>query len=201
VQIKRAVFESSAPGPAAYPPARWPEFALIGRSNVGKSSLVNMLTRGKGLARVSSTPGRTRLINFFRVDDRWRLVDLPGYGFAAGPKAERAAFQEAAAEYLAERPTLACVFVLIDARLPPQAIDLEFLAWLSTRQVRWAVVFTKADKRADVRANVAAFTRRVADAGLGSPAMFITSSKTGDGREEILRAIGAILQDGPASRA
>jgi GTP-binding protein len=195
VKITTAVFETSAPGRSSYPPATLPEFALIGRSNVGKSSLLNMLTRGKGLAKVSATPGRTRLINFFRVDDRWRLVDLPGYGFAAGPKAAKAEFQQAAVDYLASRPNLACVFVLIDARLPPQPIDLEFLAWLTTIEVRSALVFTKADKQSGkARANVAAFTKRLTDAGLGVPDVFVSSSVTQAGRDDILRAIDKILR-------
>lgn len=195
MKISSAVFETSAPGEASYPPGALPEFALIGRSNVGKSSLLNMLTRGQGLAKVSATPGRTRLINFFRVDDRWRLVDLPGYGFAAGPKQEKTQFQQAAVDYLANRPNLACVFVLIDSRLPPQPIDLEFLAWLTTTQVRSALVFTKADKQAGkVRANVAAFTKRLTDAGLGVPDVFVSSSVTQAGRDDILRAIDRILR-------
>jgi GTP-binding protein len=201
VKITSAVFETSAPDKASYPGAGLPEFALIGRSNVGKSSLLNMLTRGKGLARVSATPGRTRLVNFFRVDDRWRLVDLPGYGFAAGPKQEKAQFQQAAVDYLASRPNLACVFVLIDSRLPPQAIDLEFLAWLATIEVRSALVFTKADKQGGkVRANVAAFTKRLTDVGLGIPDLFVSSAVTQDGRDEILNAIDKILRGDEAER-
>jgi GTP-binding protein len=200
VKITAAVFETSASGPASYPPGTLPEFALIGRSNVGKSSLLNMLTRGKGLARVSATPGRTRLINFFRVDDRWRLVDLPGYGFAAGPREEKAAFQQAALEYVANRPNLACVFVLIDSRVPPQSIDLEFVTWLTTVDVRWALVFTKSDKHtAKARAHVAAFTARLTDAGLGVPEVLVSSSVTQAGRSEILRAIERVLRDKAAA--
>ncbi len=201
MKITTAVFETSAPGAAFYPHPTLPEFALIGRSNVGKSSLLNMLTRNKGLAKVSATPGRTRLVNFFRIDDRWRLVDLPGYGFAAGPKTEKAQFQQAAVDYLEQRPNLACVFVLIDSRLPAQPIDLEFLAWLATLDVRSALVFTKADKQAGkVRANVAAFTRRLANGGLGAPEVFVSSSVTQAGRDDILRAIDQILRGVPTAR-
>jgi GTP-binding protein len=198
VKITTAVFETSASGPGSYPPGTLPEFALIGRSNVGKSSLLNMLTRHKGLAKVSATPGRTRLVNFFRIDDRWRLVDLPGYGFAAGPKAEKAQFQQAAADYLAHRPNLACVFVLIDSRLPPQPIDLEFLSWLATLDVRQALVFTKTDKDAgNVRGRVAAFTARLAKEGLAVPDVFLISSVTQDGRGALLQAIDRILHTAP----
>jgi len=195
VKIKTAVFETSAPAETSYPRATLPEFALIGRSNVGKSSLINMLTRSKGLAKTSATPGRTRLVNFFRIDDTWRLVDLPGYGFAAGPKQDKAEFQQASVDYLANRPNLACVFVLIDSRLPPQRIDLEFLAWLATTSVRSALVFTKADKQqAQVRANVAAFTKRATEAGLNVPEVLVSSSTTQAGRLDILRAIDQILK-------
>lgn len=197
MKIKTAAFETSAAGRASCPAATLPEFALIGRSNVGKSSLLNMLTNSKGLAKTSATPGRTRLINFFRINDAWRLVDLPGYGFAAGPKQDKAEFQQAALDYLASRPSLACVFVLIDSRLPPQPIDLEFLRWLATVQVRLALVFTKADKEAGkVRANVAAFTKRLDDAGLPVPDIFTTSSVTQVGRDELLKSIEKILRLG-----
>ncbi len=196
MKITTALFETSAPGEQSYPNAALPEFAFIGRSNVGKSSLINMLTRRNGLAKVSALPGKTRLINFFRIDDTWRLVDLPGYGFDAGPKKDRAEFNEATAVYLERRPNLACVFVLIDSRLPPQRIDLDFLAWLTTCQARLALVFTKADKQPGlVRANVAAFTAHLTKAGLVVPESFISSAKTQAGRLEILRAIGRVLAE------
>ena len=194
MKIHTAVFEISAPGATSYPARPLPEFAFIGRSNVGKSSLINMLTRAKGLAKVSATPGKTRLINFFRIDDTWRLVDLPGYGYAAGPKKDRSQFNQSVADYLERRPNLACVFVLIDSRLPPQPIDLDFLDWLSTRQTRWALVFTKADKEPGrVRGNIALFTQHLTDTGLPVPEVFISSAKTQAGRSEILRAIDQTL--------
>jgi GTP-binding protein len=198
MKITTAVYETSALAETSYPVTPLPEIALIGRSNVGKSSLLNLLTGQKGQARVSATPGRTRLINFFRIDDTWRLVDLPGYGYAAGPRTDRATFQAAAVDYLTSRPNLACVLVLIDSRLPPQAIDLEFLSWLATTSVRFALVFTKADKQpGKVRANVAAFTARLAKDGLATPQIFTSSTVTRTGAADILRAIGHILRDGP----
>jgi GTP-binding protein len=194
MRITTAVFETSALAAASYPVAPLPEFAFIGRSNVGKSSLINMLTRREGLAKVSASPGKTRLVNFFRIDDAWRLVDLPGYGFDAGPKADRAAFQDATLDYLARRPTLACVFVLIDSRLPPQRIDMEFLAWLATHARPCALIFTKADKqKGRVRASVAAFSEQLTAEGLAVPDILVSSSATQVGRAEILGAIGRVL--------
>src|SRR5690606_22400527 len=124
------LFEVSAPNLAACPPATLPEFAFIGRSNVGKSSLINLLSERRELAKVSGTPGKTRLINFFRINEAWRIVDLPGYGYAKVGKEQRADFNEAVADYIEHREGLKGVFVLIDSRLPPQRIDLEFLGWI-----------------------------------------------------------------------
>jgi len=196
MKIKTAVFEISAPDERAYPVLPLPEFAFIGRSNVGKSSLINLLCERRDLARVSVTPGKTRLINFYRINETWRLVDLPGYGFAKVAKEERADFNEAAADYLQHRPNLARVFVLIDSRLPPQRIDLEFLNWLGTCPVASALVFTKTDKQpAQVPANIAAFRQRLEEAGLAVPAIFTSSATTRRGRTEILDAIAAALAD------
>jgi GTP-binding protein len=198
MKIKTAVFETGALAASSYPPKPLPEFAFIGRSNVGKSSLLNMLTGVKGLAKASATPGRTRMVNFFRVNDAWRFVDLPGYGYDAGPKTDRAEFHEATREYLARRPTLACVFVLIDSRLPPQRIDIEFLAWLTSCSVRWMIAFTKTDKEpGKVKARVAAFVERLQIERLDVPEIFLTSAETRAGRLEILRAIDQILASAP----
>jgi GTP-binding protein len=159
-----------------------------------------MLTRSKGLAKVSATPGKTRLVNFFRINDAWRLVDLPGYGYAAGSKKDRAAFQQSTLDYLARRPNLACVFVLIDSRLPPQRIDLDFLAWLATCQLRCALVFTKADKQpGKVPAAVAAFTERLAAERLDVPDVFTSSSETQMGRGDILNAVDQVLLSAPTA--
>lgn len=196
MRIDTAVFETSASGPTSYPTRPLPELAFIGRSNVGKSSLINMLTRQGGLAKVSTTPGKTRLINFFRINDTWRLVDLPGYGFSAGPKTARADFTEATADYLEQRPNLAHVFVLIDSRLPPQQIDLHFLAWLASCRSGWSLIFTKADKQPGrVQANIAAFTRSLAETGLTAPDAIVSSSTTQAGRVDILRAVDRVFAD------
>ena len=146
MKITSAEFHTSAPDLRSCPPPQRPEFAFIGRSNVGKSSLINLLVHRRDLAKTSSTPGKTRLINFFTINGRWSLVDLPGYGFAAGPKTERWHFGNAVATYLERRETLAQIFVLIDVRLPPQKIDLEFLGWLATKRDTFSIVFTKTDK-------------------------------------------------------
>jgi GTP-binding protein len=194
MKITTAIFETSAASEQGYPHPPLPEFAFIGRSNVGKSSLINMLTRQKGLAKVSALPGKTRLINFFRINETWRLVDLPGYGFDAGPKKDRAIFNEATGDYLERRPNLAGIFVLIDSRLPPQRIDLDFLDWLATCPAPSTLIFTKADKQPGrVQANIAAFAAHLEKAGLVMPEHFISSSKTQAGRLEILRAVARVL--------
>jgi GTP-binding protein len=200
MKIKSAVFETSAPDANSYPAAHLPEFAFIGRSNVGKSSLINLLAERRELAKVSVTPGKTRLINFFRINDRWRLVDLPGYGYASAGKNDRADFNEATADYLQHRPNLARVFVLIDSRLPPQRIDLDFLNWLATCPVRSALIFTKVDKQpSQVQVNTAAFKKRLVEVGLEVPETFTSSSTTRKGRTEILRAIEQALAETTAA--
>ncbi len=185
-------FVTSAPDLARCPAPELPEFAFIGRSNVGKSSLLNLIAGQKGLAKVSATPGHTRLINFFRTGSGAMLVDLPGYGYAKTGRATREQFGETVAGYLSGRENLALVFVLIDARLTPQAIDLEFLEWLVEREVRLALVFTKTDKlkpRA-MEANVVGFVAKLAEICEGQPEVFISSAKTGAGRKELLGRIG-----------
>lgn len=197
VKINSAVFELSAPDLASSPAWALPEFAFIGRSNVGKSSLINMLTQRRDLAKVSVTPGKTKLLNFFVVNGRWSLVDLPGYGYAAVGHRERDEFNAAVSDYLEKRKNLLCVFALIDSRLPPQRIDLQFLTWLGECQVPHALVFTKTDKQSDTRtqAAIGEFMRTLADAGGVIPRTFITSSKTKDGRAALLRMIEEILED------
>ena len=146
VNISSAIFDCSAPDLDSCPDESLPEFAFIGRSNVGKSSLLNLLAGEQGLARVSSTPGFTKLINIFTMNKCWRLVDLPGYGFAQVARKHKARFNEAAADYLEHRPNLCLVFALIDSGLAPQAIDLEFVEWLVRHAVPFVLVFTKTDK-------------------------------------------------------
>ena len=195
MKILSAVFHTSAPDLATCPVHNRPEFAFIGRSNVGKSSLINLLTGHGRLAKVSGTPGKTRLINFFTIINRWSLVDLPGYGYAKVGKGDRHKFNEAVADYLEGRPNLATVFVLIDSRLPAQAIDLEFIRWLATTEVPFDLVFTKADKQSanQTASTVAAFKRALADSGVAAPRAFTSSATAGKGRAEILARISELL--------
>lgn len=197
MQIKTADYITSALDVQACPPSQKPEFAVIGRSNVGKSSLINTLVGRKALARVSATPGHTQMINFFSVNDRWTLVDLPGYGFADAPEKIRQRFQKMIAGYLTQRPNLARVFVLIDSRHPPQKIDLEFVSWLLESSVPMALVFTKADKVTPTKAqtNVALFLEQIADWSPAPPRTFVTSAKTGTGRSELLGFIGSSISE------
>ena len=189
--IKKAVFLQSSPDLASCPLPTLPEFAFIGRSNVGKSSLINMLTRHGNLAKVSSVPGKTRHIVFFTVDDSWRLVDLPGYGYARVSQARRAQFAAAALDYIARRETLHCLFVLVDSRIPPQDIDLRFVNYLGENGIPFALVFTKTDKLAERRwrVNTDAFMQRMSETWEAFPPVFFTSSATGAGRDELLRFI------------
>ena len=163
VNISSAIFDCSAPNLNACPDESLPEFAFIGRSNVGKSSLLNALAGEAGLARVSPTPGFTKLINIFTVNKTWRLVDLPGYGFAEGAKKDRARFNQAVNNYLKHRTNLCLVFALIDSGLEPQEMDVDFVEWLARNTVPFVLVFTKTDKvaPATVQANIAAFTARI----------------------------------------
>jgi GTP-binding protein len=165
---------------------------MIGRSNVGKSSLINMLTGRRGLAKVSATPGKTRLMNFFAINNDWLLVDLPGYGYAKIAREQRADFNEAVAGYIERRETLLCVFVLIDSRLDPQRIDLDFLQWLGERDMPHALIFTKTDKQspAATRARVDRFKQALSAWRSGLPPIFLSSSETKAGRGEILHFIG-----------
>lgn len=199
VNISSAIFDRSAPDMESCPDESLPEFAFIGRSNVGKSSLLNMLA-GKGiLARVSTTPGFTKLINFFTMSKTWRLVDLPGYGFAAGAKRDSERFNKAVARYLKHRPNLCCVFALLDSGLTPQEIDLEFVEWLARNSVPFVLVFTKTDRRTpeEVQANIAAFTEHIAGWFEKLPEIFLCSATTGQGRSGLLGVIEATLDAGP----
>lgn len=195
MKIKSAEFETSAPNLAASPRLALPEFAFIGRSNVGKSSLLNLLAEKRDLARVSDLPGKTRLMNFYCINRNWRLVDLPGYGYAHVSKADRADFNEAAADYIEHRPNLRGVFVLIDSRLEPQPIDLAFVEWIIETGVPFAVVFTKTDKQSSnqTQTSVARFKAVALDGLDPAPGIFLTSAKTKAGRTDLLRHISALL--------
>lgn len=191
MNISSATFDCSAPDLDSCPDESLPEFAFIGRSNVGKSSLLNMLAGEQGLARVSPVPGFTNLINVFTINDSWRLVDLPGYGFAQVARQDSARFNAAVLEYLEHRTNLCLVFALIDSRLKPQAIDLEFIEWLVGKAVPFVLVFTKMDKVSAEAAqeNIAAFMERIAAWFEKAPVYFTCSSKEGQGRQELLGVI------------
>ena len=195
MKVQNAKFIKSAVSLAACPPAGLPEFAFIGRSNVGKSSLINLLTNKDGLARVSKTPGRTREINFFKINEAWSLVDLPGYGYAKVSKSQRDQFNEFVSEYLVERETLCGTFVLIDSRHGPQKIDLEFVGWLVECSLPFALIFTKTDKSKAkvVQKNVNLFLEAMKEFSDGAPISFETSSTTREGRKEVLDFIEAAL--------
>ena len=200
MNISSAIFDCSAPDLASCPDESLPEFAFIGRSNVGKSSLLNMLAGKDALARVSPVPGFTKLINIFTINKTWRMVDLPGYGFAQVARQDRALFNQAVNDYLTHRPNLCCVFALLDSGLAPQKIDLSFVEWLARHAVPFVLVFTKTDRGTPeaVQANIAAFTARIAGWFEKLPEIFKCSSTTGQGRSELLGVIAATLAAGPA---
>lgn len=191
MNIASAIFDRSAPDLGSCPDESLPEFAFIGRSNVGKSSLLNMLAGKRDLARVSKTPGFTKMINIFTMNKTWRLVDLPGYGFAQVAREDKAKFNQAVADYLRHRANLCCVFTLIDSSLPPQKLDLEFVEWLIDSAIPFVLVFTKTDtvKPAVVQANIAAFTARIAEWSESLPEIFTCSATTRQGRTELLALI------------
>jgi GTP-binding protein len=189
--IKEAKFVISSPDLKGCPKPTLPEFAFIGRSNVGKSSLINMLTGKKNLAKTSVTPGKTRLINHYLVNENWFLVDLPGYGFARVSKEQRSEFRQAILNYIAKRDSLYCVFVLIDSRLDPQPIDLKFLDWLGEHNIPFILVFTKTDKLAqrDWQRNIEEFKKVLTESWDELPQIIVSSSVKKIGRDEILGSI------------
>ncbi len=174
-----------------------PEYAFIGRSNVGKSSLINMLTNKKKLAKTSATPGKTLLINHFIINNEWYLVDLPGYGFAKRSKKEVAKLEQMISEYILQREQLVNVFLLVDLRLDPQKIDLEFIQWLGDSSVPFAIVFTKADKLSATKASqqVEAYKKVLLETWEELPPIFITSAEKRQGRDEILDYIEKINKE------
>jgi GTP-binding protein len=195
MQIKSTAFIMSARDLASAPAWDRPEFAFIGRSNVGKSSMINMLSNKDHLAKVSATPGKTQLLNFFVINDSWSLVDLPGYGYAKVAKSEKINFNESVGDYLEQRQNLRLVFVLIDSRLTPQRIDLDFVNWLGDCGVAFALVFTKSDKQSagKTRASIDAFMGSLPDHLGGVTPVIISSSKSRTGRIEILKMIEQAL--------
>lgn len=195
--IKSAVFVVSNSDYRRCPSDVRPEYAFIGRSNVGKSSLINMLTGVKGLAKTSSKPGKTQLINHFLINDEWYLVDLPGYGYARSSKNAREKWQQMVSNYFLHREQLTNVFVLIDSRIPPQKIDLEFVDFLGSNGIPLTIVFTKTDKekQREVMANVKAFKQAMLEVWEELPTMILTSALSGKGREEVLHFIEEINYD------
>ena len=197
MEIKKAEFTLSAPMVSMCPNDSKPEYAFIGRSNVGKSSLINMLTNNKKLAKTSATPGKTLLINHFIINNEWYLVDLPGYGFAKRSKKEIAKLDQMIQGYILQREQLVNVFLLIDVRLEAQKIDLEFIEWLGQSSVPFAIVFTKADKLTPnkVRQNVEAYKKVLLESWEELPPIFITSSEKKQGRDEVLDYIEKINKE------
>ena len=179
------------------PKDRIPEYAFIGRSNVGKSSLINMLMERKDLAKISGKPGKTQLINHFLINESWFLVDLPGYGYAQISKKKRTIFQFFIENYFKEREQLVCTFVLIDSRHDPQKIDIEFMQFLGTNQIPFCLVFTKADKLGNSKLNqqISTYKKKLLEHWEELPTCFLTSSASSLGRKEFLDFIDGVNQD------
>ena len=197
MQIQHAVFRCSSERITQVPKDTLPDIAFIGRSNVGKSSLINMLTGRAGLAKVSGTPGKTRLINHFRIDDAWYLVDLPGYGYARTSKTRRDEFSQLITDYVLRCEKLHFLFVLVDIRLEPQRIDLRFIELLGKHGIPFGIIFTKADKlsQTQARQSIARFGEALREQWEELPPMLVSSSARNDGRQEILDFIGGCLGD------
>ena len=194
MQVKTAEFVLSSPTVSMCPKDTKPEYAFIGRSNVGKSSLINMLAGNKKLAKTSSTPGKTLLINHFIINKEWYLVDLPGYGYAKRSKKEVDKLDQMIRGYILQREQLVNVFVLVDIRLEPQKIDLEFIEWLGVSSIPFAIIFTKADKLTPNKARQAmeAYKKKLMETWEELPPMFLTSSEKKDGRDDVLDYIEQI---------
>ena len=194
MEIKTAEFTLSAPAVGMCPQDTKPEYAFIGRSNVGKSSLINMLTNHKKLAKTSATPGKTLLINHFIINKEWYLVDLPGYGYAKRSKKEIDKLDQMIRGYILQREQLVNVFVLVDVRLEPQKIDLEFIEWLGVSSVPFAIIFTKADKLTPNKARqaVEAYKKTLLETWEELPPIFLTSAEKREGRDEVLQYIDDI---------
>ena len=195
MEIKAATFPISSAKISQCPQDTKAEFAFIGRSNVGKSSLINMLTNHKGLAKTSATPGKTLLINHFLINNEWYIVDLPGYGFAKRSKSVQRSIEEMISSYILRREQLVNVFLLIDVRHNPQKIDTEFMTWLGENGIPFSIVFTKADKlsAAQLRQNVDNYMKSLLETWEELPPYFVTSSEKKQGREPLLNYIEGII--------
>lgn len=188
MQISKAIFKQSASGLAGCPKPTLPEFAFIGRSNVGKSSLINMLCNNNRLAKTSATPGKTQLINHFIINGNWYLVDLPGYGYAKASKSTRSKFETLIIDYCKKRETLTCLFVLVDSRLPLQKIDLEFMLWCAESEIPFSIIYTKADKssKTQLERNIHEIEKELLKHWEELPNTFVSSSEKGTGRDDVL---------------
>ena len=197
MNIKSVLFKCSSAKMSQLPQDGLPEFAFIGRSNVGKSSLINMLADKPGLAKVSGTPGKTKLINHFVVDGAWYIVDLPGYGYAKVSKTEKQKFSKMITDYVTKAENMHFLFVLIDSRLEPQKIDLDFISMLGENGVPFGIVFTKSDKQSanQTASNVARFKKKLLETWEALPPVFITSSEKKEGRGGILDFIEGCLEN------
>ena len=191
MEIKEAKFLVSNTEVSKCPAPDRPEYAFIGRSNVGKSSLINKLTNKRSLAKTSGKPGKTRLINHFSINNSWYLVDLPGYGYAKVPKAEREKWEKFLRKYILQRENLYCLFVLIDSRHEAQQADLEFMEWLGISEIPFSIIFTKTDKLKpdELEANLKRYQDKMFETWETMPGYFISSAETGEGTEDILQFI------------
>ncbi len=194
MKIKKAEFVISNTEYKKGPEDGKPEYAFIGRSNVGKSSLINMLTDKKKLAKTSGRPGKTQLINHFIINDEWYIVDLPGYGYAKASKQSRAQWERFIVEYLTNRQSLVTIFVLLDSRLEPQKIDIEFMNWCGEKQLPFSMVFTKTDKLSStaLQKNLAKYKKEMVKQWAELPPVFITSAESKFGQEKMLNYIGEL---------
>ena len=201
MKITSAEFVMSNSDVAKCPKDRLPEYAFIGRSNVGKSSLINMLMQRKSLAKTSGRPGKTQLINHFLINKNWYLVDLPGYGYARVSKSTKKVFQKFITQYFEQRKQLVLAFVLVDCRHEPQPIDLEFMQWMGESGIPFSIIFTKADKLKPnaLSRNIDIYREKMLETWEEMPFYFITSASKGIGREEVLNYIDAINKDLSAS--
>ena len=197
MQVKKAIFKQSASSLHGCPKTSLQEYAFIGRSNVGKSSLINMLCNNNKLAKTSSTPGKTQLINHFLINESWFLVDLPGYGFAKTSKDKREKFTTIIYDYCKKRSNLVCLFVLIDSRLPLQKIDLEFMLWCGENNIPFALIYTKADKnkKTELARNIGAIEKELLKHWEELPNSFVSSADDKRGKEDILDFIGHMIKE------
>jgi GTP-binding protein len=201
MKITSAEFVISNSDVAKCPDNRLPEYAFIGRSNVGKSSLINMLMQRKNLAKTSGRPGKTQLINHFIINNNWYLVDLPGYGYARVSKSAKKVFQKFITQYFAKREQLVLAFVLIDCRHQPQNVDLDFMGWMGKNQIPFSIIFTKADKLKPnaITRNMEAYQQKMLETWEEMPLYFVTSASKSLGRDEVLEYINTINKELSAS--